>query len=108
MYDYYGTCNYILIHDTDPTSRFQVVVMNDKECSYNATCKRKLKVTVDGKGIYLGQKTKVGEKTIFAVTVDGKVVDLPYSGVPKIKEVITMCFYKNETLQAKRLDNEFC
>ncbi len=87
MYDYYGTCSYLLVHDKDLTSGFQVVVINDKNCNYNATCKRKLQITTDSKKIYLGQKTNIDGKDFFAVKVDDKIVDLPYNGVPKIKEV---------------------
>ena len=83
-YDFYGSkCPYIMIHDSDPTSDFQVIVHNDPNCGYNAPCKRKLSMKVDGKDIYLGQK--VGN--IFVVKVNNKVVSVPHKGTPTIRTV---------------------
>ena len=82
-YEFWGSCSYLLLHDADPTSRFQVVIVNDPTANYNATVKRKLKVNVDGQQVYLGQK--VGSS--FTVTVNNKPVTLPHEGNPKIKQV---------------------
>ena len=76
-------CSYYLIHDSDPTSGFDVIINNDPAINYNTTVKRSIEIIVDGKKVFLGQKLN----NMFLVTVDGKLVQFPYDGVPKIREV---------------------
>ena len=83
QYSFFGGCSYILVHDADPTSTFQIIVINDPAASYNSTVKRKLKINIDNVIVYLGQK--IGGK--FAITVNSKPVSLPYKDNPRIREV---------------------
>eukprot|EP00795_Rhopilema_esculentum_P013727 gene13727-4647_t len=82
QYEFNGGCSYVLLHDTEPTSSFRIIVINDPKANYNSTVKRKLKLTIDSKEIYLGQK--IGNT--FTVMVEKKPVTLPYEGNPKIRQ----------------------
>ena len=83
QYSFYGGCSYVLVHDADPSSSFKIIVINDPTATYNTTVKRKLRLTIDNKNIYLGQR--IGSQV--AITVDSKPVSLPYEGNPQIREV---------------------
>ena len=75
------------MHDADPTSPFQIIVINDPNASYNSTVKRKLKIVVGNVNVYLGQK--IGSH--FAITVNSVPVTLPFEGNPRIREVSKVC-----------------
>ena len=75
------------MHDSDPSSNFDIIVHNDRNINYNSTVKRAVTVMADGKTVKLGQK--IGDMFIVQITdASGtKMVQLPYDGVPRISEV---------------------
>ena len=77
-------CSYYLIHDSDTSSGFNVIINNDPTTNFNSKIKRTLEITSDGKKVFLGQK--IAEDR-FDVRVDGKPVPIPYDNVPKITQV---------------------
>ena len=80
-------CSYYLVHDSDPSAKFNIIVHNDKDINYNTTVKRTVSIIADDKTVKLGQK--IGDLFIVEI-VDAsgnKMVQLPYDGVPKITEV---------------------
>lgn len=91
-------CSYYLVHDSDPSSKFDIIVHNDPNINYNTTVKRTVSIVADGKTVKLGQK--IGDMFIVQIidSTGNKMVQLPYEGVPRISEVN----YSNRERASKR------
>ena len=76
-----------MVHDSDPSSKFDIIVHNDPNINNNSTVKRAVTIMADGKTVKLGQK--IGDMFIVQITDNNgpKMVQLPYEGVPRISEV---------------------
>ena len=83
-YNLLAGCRYILLQDRTTQDGTDVILINDNNMVNTAPAKKKVLIKDDGREIMLGRKLPNGK---FVVHVDKKLVNLPYNGNPKIKEV---------------------